>query len=130
MTIDFFEDPNLREAIFPPSIRPAPYDGIVEGGSWIAIPRCITDPLDSDKWADIWGSLVEASEWWADETNQLALGVGDCPDDALGDLITKTYHTVLEYARMYYRHICHVVITDQGGRSGNPQRWRNNPRDD
>ncbi len=92
---NIFEDPDMRDAIFPPSIRPAPYDGVIEGGLWIAIPSMAGDPLDSPFYSALWGDIVESSNWWANEENELRIGVGDTPDDALYDLIGKTWFVVL-----------------------------------
>ena len=77
---------DIRRSLYPVVIRESRYNGVYEGGKWIAFPECdeFTEPmLDYFEGDDCF-----ALDLFTDEYKQ-KVGIGATPNDAYADLCYK-----------------------------------------
>jgi hypothetical protein len=74
--------------LYPIVIRQSRYGGIYEGGTWFAIGNHDEASMSEEYFSYIYGDDCDAVDFW-DSPFSKEIGVGQSPNEALGDLLYK-----------------------------------------
>ncbi len=89
---------NIELSLYPIVIRQSRYAGVYEGGLWFAIPNHEETGLSDDYVRYIHGDDCDSFDFWSYDITKL-YGIGNTPDEALQNLISK--HSAAESETTY-----------------------------